>query len=368
MEGILPNAEQVATALSYEFLRRGNYSASSGPVEVPRLLQVAAVGDVIEDEAEFQVIPEFASLAVQSVGFEDGVDDPKVHIYLTRGSVRIIKELPDEIEGVQLRAHKMGAINVRPDSAGAATNRGNFYERNSRVCCGSSCAPTSENCSGTLGALVRQQGSRQIYLLSNNHVFAGCNHVPRNQPILSPSSNDGRPDVPAPREVGRHDQIHELRSGSPMFVNPCDTDLALARATDPAVISSWQGDADNGYDTPARTIEPASLMRVKKFGRTTGLSWGVLEARITTPTAITYNSKHFRGVVWFRDVWTVRATGSPFALPGDSGSLVVNEDASAAIGIVFAANSSGDYGWIIPMPAVMVTFGGLTLLARHGVA
>jgi hypothetical protein len=63
-EGVLPNAEQVATALSYEFLKRGNYSASSGPVEVPRLLQVVAVGDVIEDEAEFQVIPEFASLAV----------------------------------------------------------------------------------------------------------------------------------------------------------------------------------------------------------------------------------------------------------------------------------------------------------------
>jgi hypothetical protein len=63
----------------------------------------------------------------------------------------------------------------------------------------------------------------------------------------------------------------------------------------------------------------------------------------------------------------VRAAGSPFALPGDSGSLVVNEDASAAVGIVFAANSSGDYGWIVPMPAVIATFGGLTLLAAHGV-
>jgi hypothetical protein len=227
----LPNAEQVATALAYEFLKKGNYSASSGPVEVPRLLEVAAVADVVEDEAEFQAVPEFASLAVQSVGFEDGVDDPKVHIYLTRGSVRMIRELPEEVEGVRLRAHKMGPINVRPDSAAAATNRGNFYERNARVCCGSSCAPTSENCSGTIGALVRQPGAQQIYLLSNNHVFAGCNHVPRNQPILSPSSNDGRPDVPAPREVGRHDQIHELRSGSPMFVGPCDIDLALARAT-----------------------------------------------------------------------------------------------------------------------------------------
>jgi hypothetical protein len=148
--------------VAYEFLKKGNYSASSGPVEVPRLIEVVAAADLVREEAEFQAIPEFAGLSVQSVGFEDGVDDPKVHIYLTRGSSRLIKELPDEVDGVPLRAHKMGPINVRPDSAAAATNRGNFYERNARVCCGSSCAPTSENCSGTLGALVRQHGARDI--------------------------------------------------------------------------------------------------------------------------------------------------------------------------------------------------------------
>jgi hypothetical protein len=109
----VPNAEQVATALAYEFLKKGNYSASSGPIEVPGLLQVAAVADVVESGAEFQVGTEFAGLAVQSVGFEDGVDDPKVHIYLTRGSARLIKELPEEIEQVPLRAHKMGPISVR---------------------------------------------------------------------------------------------------------------------------------------------------------------------------------------------------------------------------------------------------------------
>jgi hypothetical protein len=121
----MPDAEQVATALAYEFLRKGNYSASSGPVEVPHL-RAAAVAEVLEAEAEFQVTPEFASLAVQSVGFEEGVDDPKVHIYLTRGSARMIRELPEEIEDVPLRTHKMGPITVRPDSAAAATNRGNF--------------------------------------------------------------------------------------------------------------------------------------------------------------------------------------------------------------------------------------------------
>jgi hypothetical protein len=149
-------------------------------------------------------------LAVQSVGFEEGPDNPKVHIYLTRGSAKLIKSIATEIDGVPIRAHKMGAITVRPDSAATATNRGYLFERNARVCCGSSCAPTSENCSGTLGAIVTTPNSPQLYLLSNNHVFAGCNHVPKDQPILSPSNNDSSPNVRAPTEIGRHALIREL--------------------------------------------------------------------------------------------------------------------------------------------------------------
>ena len=123
----MPSAEQVANALAFEFLRRGNYSASSGPIEISSLFEIGAVAEVIEQET-FRVIPEFGGLAIQSVGFEDGVDKPKVHIYLTRGSSRLIKGIPDEVDGVPLRAHKMGAISVRPDLAAAATNRGNFYD------------------------------------------------------------------------------------------------------------------------------------------------------------------------------------------------------------------------------------------------
>jgi hypothetical protein len=67
-------------------------------------------------------------------------------------------------------------------------------------------------------------------------------------------------------------------------------------------------------------------------------------------------------------VWTVRARmGEIFALAGDSGSLVVTEDGAQAIGIVFAANRSGDFGWIIPMPYVLTAFGGLRLVGGHGI-
>ena len=262
----------------------------------------------------------------------------------------------------------MGMVTVRPDAAASATNHGHLFERNARIACGSSCAPTSENCSGTLGALVRRTGSRQIYLLSNNHVFSGCNHVPKDQPILAPSNADGSPTMRAPGEIGRHDLIHELRSGSPNFISPCEADLALARATNEEIITSWQGDDANGYDTPAAIASPASQMRVKKFGRTTGLTSGLVEARITAPTPVNYNARHFKGVVWFSNVWTVLGIGGPFALQGDSGSLVVAEDGTKAVGLVFAASNSGDYGWIVPMPTVAASFDGLQFVSGYGVA
>jgi hypothetical protein len=363
----MATAEEVAMALAYEFLRDGRFTQSIGPTEVPYLASAVAAGDG-EEIVQEHSSASFGNIAVQSVGFEEGIEDPKVHLYLTRGTNRLIKSLPTEMRGVTIQAHKMGVLNVRPEAAASATNHGHFYSLNNRVCCGSSCAPTSENSTGTLGALVRRHGSPELYLLSNNHVFGGCNHVPHNQPILSPSSNDGKPSIPAPREIGRHEMIHELRSGDPIFVNPCDTDLALARAPDPKALSSWQGDSQDGYDTSVQVMSPSSRMKVKKFGRTTGLSHGFVQAKISAPMAVGYNSKLFKGTIWFKEVWTVKSrTSDPFALSGDSGSLVVSDDNQVAIGILFAANNTGEYGWIIPMPCVMNAFGGLKLVRQHGV-
>jgi hypothetical protein len=159
-----------------------------------------------------------------------------------------------------------------------------------------------------------------------------------------------------------------MRSGDPNFVNPCDADLALARVVDHRVVSSWQGDAADGYDTPASSIEPEPGMAVMKFGRTTHLKFGEVEAKVSTPTPVSYTAKHFKGVVWFQDVWTIAAAnGEPFALPGDSGSLVVTDDGKHAVGLVFAANRTGEYAWMIPMACIARSFGGLSLVSGHGV-
>ncbi len=366
----MPTAEEVATILAYEFLRKGNFSAATGPVEVPQLHQavVAAGADGLEVMEEYEGRPEpFANLAVQAVGFEVGPEQPKVHIYLTRGNAKQMNALPQEIDGVPIAVHKMGNLVVRPEAAASANHRGNLFERHNRICCGSSCAPTSESLSGTLGALVRLEHGRQLYLLSNNHVIGGCNHVAKDQPIVSPSNNDSHPMVRAPLEIGRHFRIEELRSGTPDFVVPGAADLALARATDQNNISSWQGDDVDGYDTPILSMNPTSGLVVKKFGRTTGFTTGVVEAKTTAPLGLDYNSKHFKAKVWFANVWSVRAHPDPvFALPGDSGSLIVNENATHALGLLFACNKSGDTAWFIPMQNISAAFHGLDLVGGHG--
>lgn len=263
-EGVpMPSAEEVANAIGYDFLRRGNFLTGTANAAGEDIAMAFSVDEAIDEVSPPERAP-FASLAVEAVGFEEGPTNPSVHVYLTRGTLRLIRELPQEISGVPIAVHKMGPISVRPDTANASTNQGHLFERGGRICCGSSCGPTSESGAGTIGALVKIVGSEEIYLLSNNHVLGGCNRVPKGQPILSPAAGDGRPGIRAPGEVVRHFAIQELRSGSLHFVDPSEMDAALAQATNSAILSSWQGDA-SGYDTPTQTHTPTSQMRVQKF-------------------------------------------------------------------------------------------------------
>ena len=119
--------------------------------------------------------------------------------------------------------------------------------------------------------------------LSNNHVFAACNHVPVGQPILSPSPMDARTDMPAPRQLCRHADIVELRSDTPPLVPLSLCDAAIATVPDEQIVSSWQGGNNDGYDTPSQALTPFAGQRVKKVGRTTGLTTGTVQAFAATP-------------------------------------------------------------------------------------
>ena len=361
-------AREVAIALAERFLRAGNFVLADAQGLGVHGTQPAAVpAPEIPEYDEYG----FAGLAVQSVGVEEGVDEPKVHIYVTKGRTTE-RELQVGDQEVVVAVNRIGRVVIKPETATAVTHAGNVFLRDGRVTCGSSCAPSTESYAGTLGALVRKAGAanNRLYLLSNNHVLAAGNHIPVGMPILSPANMDARPGVRAPGEVARHAEICELRSGDPALVPVACDDIAIAEVVDHASVSSWQGRTADGFDTPTVHLQLQSNMRVKKVGRTTGLTTGTTEARIIAPSAMPYKCKHFSAVVWFKDAWTIRSDGlGPFALPGDSGSLVVTEDGEHALGVVFAVSqgSSGHYGIIIPIDHVLSMFGGLQLVGNHGI-
>jgi hypothetical protein len=361
-------AARVAQQLAAKFLAQGNYGATTAIKGSAARRQFAAAALPETEIDEFYWDSGVSGLEVQAVGCEEGIKNPKVHIYVSRASRREINALPTAGGDVAIALNRMGRLAVRPDQASIANAAGNLYTRGNRVACGSSCAPGGESYAGTLGALVRKRNGKEqgLYLISNNHVLGACNQIPVDMPVLAPANSDARPMRRAPGEVARLAEVSELRTGEPTLVTPCREDIALARVIDPSVVTSWQGDDATGFDTPNKIVSPKSYLRVKKFGRTSGLTLGTVESRLSTPTPIPYKLRQFTATVWFVDVWTVFGDdGEDFASAGDSGSLVVTEEGDAAVGLIFAAKDG--YGLIMPMDHIATCFGTIELVHGHGV-
>jgi hypothetical protein len=104
------------------------------------------------------------------------------------------------------------------------------------------------------------------------------------------------------------------------------------------------------------------------------LTHGTVEAQLVR-LVLPYKSKEFSATVYFKDVFTIREnSGGHFALPGDSGSLVVTED-ERAIGLIFATtgSASGRYAVIAPLAQCLDELEqasglhGLEVVSRHNV-
>jgi len=360
-------AAGVADSLYSRFLATGSFTFSREPKDSGLEPASGQGGD-----SDFIERLGFAGLDIQSVAFEVGTEEPMVYIYVTKGGASALKRLDKEVDGVKVRVNNIGNPTVKADLSRKSTNRGHFYphthEGKLRVACGSSCAPMTENYHGTFGALVKKAGSDEMYILSNNHVLAAGNQTVVGMQISSPATTDVHADLKfGPKVIARHSEIVELRSGVPSLVPPCTADLAIGAVDDEAIVSSWQGDDENGYDTPTAVSSPVSGMKVKKFGRTTGFTRGIIQAFSRRPNPYPFDLPKFKATVWFKNVWTVAPLDGAFALPGDSGSLVVTDDGLTAVGILFAADKNGKGAVIIPMDHAITHFGGLEMVGDHGV-
>jgi hypothetical protein len=305
----------------------------------------------------------FSGLAVQAVGHGVGPEGPVVVIYISKG--RAVKGLPEEMDGVPIVVRSAKLISVSPERASKVTGEKKVYLRNKRIACGSSCASAGGQ-AGTLGSLVAKEDKEGLFLMSANHVLAGCNQFPPGMHILSPAPGDDKPGGTPPTALAELADVLPMYSGYPDHVPACEEDVALGKLTNADLVSSWQGDDAEGYDTPTETVDPQMGMRVKKVGRSTGMTVATVDVEVSDPYPIPCQAKGFKGWIWFKNYWYLHGDETPFALPGDSGSLVVTEDGKAAVGLLFSTSANGALGHMIPIRHVLKRLKA-SLVNGHGI-
>jgi hypothetical protein len=173
---------------------------------------------------------------------------------------------------------------------------------------------------GTLGCLVATGDDERPSILSNNHVMADVNRADVGDSVLQPGPADGGTE-----------SIAELTDYEPIkpWGEANEIDAAIARVLDP-------GDVEPGIETIGSVrnppVEPALYQSVRKHGRTTQHTVGVL----MDVSADLWVRVRPQENAWFEDQLAVVGAGADFSRPGDSGSLVVDGVSRAPVGLLFA--------------------------------
>ena len=205
---------------------------------------------------------------------------------------------------------------------------------------------------GTIACRVVDRSGR-VYALSNAHVFAP--HDLGGQGELGDIVNQpGLYDVPShvydPSLRLGVVAAYQALVGDLFTMNEMDAAIAL---TDETSLGGAVPVAIGGYGAPNSVAKEAAVgMAVQKYGRTTLLTKGTITG-INAVTVVGYAEWD----AWFRDQIVVETSGT-FLQPGDSGSLVVTDDAGAyPVGLLFAGNAEGTMATVTPIVPILQYFG-----------
>lgn len=187
---------------------------------------------------------------------------------------------------------------------------------------------------GTIACRVKDtQGN--VFALSNNHVYANSNEATIGDNVLQPGSYDGG--VDPDDAIGVLYDYDEIS-----FTEDNEMDAAIALSST-GYLGTSTPSAD-GYGTPSTTTAEASVgLKVQKYGRTTGWTFGEVET-INTTIDVCYETRgRFRCVKSARFVDQIAITPGTFSDGGDSGSLIVTDDENNnknPVGLLFAGSST----------------------------
>ncbi len=193
---------------------------------------------------------------------------------------------------------------------------------------------------GTLGVIVSdRKNPGRVYALSNNHVLADENRVTTGAGVVQPGTLDG----------GRNaDRVARLTRYVPLKFNNQRNwmDAAIAEFDRPAA-------ADRsilGIGPPTGAASPALGLLVRKSGRTTGLTEGI----VRVVNFDVFNVEYDQGMVRVDDVVVIEGTAGSFSSQGDSGSAIVDPQ-GRVVALLFAGSPQVTYA--IPIPRVLRRLG-----------
>ena len=178
-----------------------------------------------------------------------------------------------------------------------------------------------------------------VFALSNNHVYADENNgIPWVDNVLQPGPYDGG--------VDPDDEIGVLIDFEPIDfsggINVIDAAIALS-----SISKLDNSTPSDGYGTPkSTTATPGFLQSVQKYGRTTGLTSGMV---FGANSAV--NVQYSSGVAYFENQIMIYGN---FSAGGDSGSLVVTDPGKEPVGLLFAGG--GAYTFANPIDPVLTRF------------
>ncbi|OWT67696.1 hypothetical protein CEY09_14395 [Achromobacter marplatensis] len=185
---------------------------------------------------------------------------------------------------------------------------------------------------------------------------------------------DVSPNMPHPFTIGTHQRQLPMNMGDPTTVDTLiNQDASIFKIVAVDRISSMQ---QNSYDTPAASMPLMGGMHVKKVGRSSGFTEGVVLGEMVGAHRVNYQAPEhaFSGPVYFDRMFAVVGKADRFSEPGDSGSLVVHEAPDGidyAVGIIVAGYTDNRapgniVSLIMPIEPILVSF-NVTLVAGHNV-
>jgi hypothetical protein len=197
---------------------------------------------------------------------------------------------------------------------------------------------------GTLGCLARGRTAPRdgrLLVLSNNHVLTSHQTAALHDCVVQPSPGDGG-SCPAHQIAILERFAPVVPGGVPNYVD-CATAWAWPDRVRKEILYVSEG-VDQFHRigaSPPDIGNPAEIDRgtwVAKSGRTTGLTYGVVDDFAVSA----WIGGTWGGVpswAWFNDLIRVRTPSGTFASSGDSGSVVFTADVrSAPVGLVAGAS------------------------------